>query len=62
MLAPGYAREALEAYDAWEDKKNVPERLQELMMMLRIEVSRRYGPPWQPERNKIPLLEDTKLS
>jgi hypothetical protein len=62
MLAPGYAREALEAYDAWEDRKNVPMKVQELMMVLRIEVSRRYGPPWEPTKNKVPILKDTKLS
>jgi len=62
MLAPGYVREAVEAYDAWEDKQNVPMKIQELMMVLRIEVSRRYGPPWEPTKNKVPMLKDTKLT
>jgi len=62
MLAPGYVREALEVYDAWKDKKNVPMKVQELMMLLRIAVSRRYGPPWEPTKNKLPILQDTELT
>jgi hypothetical protein len=61
MLAPGYAKEALEAYDTWENKEKAPMKVQELMMVLRIEVSKRYGPPWEPEKNKLPILKDTKL-
>jgi hypothetical protein len=61
MLAPGYAKEALEAYDTWENKEKVPMKVQELMMVLRIEVSRRYGPPWEPEKNKLPKLKDSTL-
>ena len=42
-LAPGFVREILEAYDQWDGKEHVPSKVQELMMVLRIEVSQRYG-------------------
>lgn len=60
-IAPGYAREAIEAYDAWENKGEVPLRVQELMIVLRIGVSRRYGPPWKLTKNNIPTYNDPKL-
>jgi hypothetical protein len=61
MLAPGYARDALEAYDLWENKQDVPMKVQELMMVLRIEVNKLHGPPWQPTKNKIPKYKDVEL-
>jgi hypothetical protein len=42
MLAPGFVKEVLDACDGWESKDAMPMKLQELMMVLRIEVSRRY--------------------
>lgn len=42
QLAPGYVREILEIYDQWDGKKHVPSKVQDLMMVLRIEVDRRY--------------------
>ena len=42
-LALGFVREILEAYDQWEEKDHVPSKMQELMMVLHIEVSQRYG-------------------
>ena len=60
-LAPGFAKEALEAYDAWEDKDEVPRKVQELMMVLRVEVSRLYKPPPEPVPPKIPIFKDARL-
>lgn len=62
-IAPGYAREVLEAYEAWESKGKVPLRVQELMMVLTIEVDKRYpdhAPKREPEP-KPPVFKDTKL-
>ena len=62
-IAPGYAREVLEAYEAWENKGEVPLRFQELMILLTIGVDRRYpdhAPKREPEP-KPPVYEDTKL-
>ena len=42
QLAPGYVREALEAYEQWDGKESMPFKLKELFMVLRIEVDRRY--------------------
>ena len=39
-LAPGFVREVVDVYDAWEGRESVPMKIQELMMVLRIEVSR----------------------
>ncbi len=61
-LAPGFVREVVEIYNAWDGKENVPMRVQELMMVLRIEVSKRYGPPWEPTRNKVPEYKDVRLA
>ena len=60
-LAPGYAREAVDAFDAWEDRHKAPRRVLELMIVLRIEVSKRYYPTPQPEPPKIPVLKDMRL-
>lgn len=61
-LAPGFAREVLDSYEAWEEKDRVPVRVRELMMVLRAEVSRLYGPPWEPEKAKIPVYKDVRLA
>ena len=64
-LAPGFAKEVLEVYDAWDGKEKAPMRVQELMMVLRIEVSKRYrdnSRPSEPEPKKIPIFKDTRLS
>ncbi|TMI23038.1 hypothetical protein E6H31_00185 [Candidatus Bathyarchaeota archaeon] len=42
QLAPGFVREVLEIYDNWDGREHIPSKLKELMMVLRIEVSRRY--------------------
>jgi len=41
-LAPGYVRDAVEAYDNWTSNEQVPAKVKELIMILRIELSRRY--------------------
>jgi hypothetical protein len=41
-LAPGYVRDAVEAYDNWNGNEQVPAKVKELIMILRIELSRRY--------------------
>jgi hypothetical protein len=42
LLGPGLVREVLNAYDSWSGKDDVPLKLQELMMVLRIEFSHHY--------------------
>lgn len=60
-LAPGFVRDAIEAFNAWEDRDKVPRRVHDLMMVLRIEVSRRYYPAPEPEPSKIPVFKDMRL-
>ena len=64
-MAPGFVREVLDVYDAWNGKKSVPTKVEELMMVLRIEVSRLYAANLQrrgSEMPKVPMLKDTRLS
>ena len=64
-LAPGFVKEVLEVYEAWEGKEAVPMKVKELMMVLQIEVSRRYKVEVRPqyiEISKDPELKDTKLN
>ena len=42
QLAPGWVREAMEAYEQWDGKESMPFKLKELFLVLRIEVDRRY--------------------
>jgi hypothetical protein len=61
-LAPGFVREVVEVYDAWKGKDSVPMKVQELMMVLRIEVSRRYDVDASPqEKPKLKIFRDTRL-
>jgi hypothetical protein len=61
-LAPGFVREVVEVYDAWKGKDSVPMKVQELMMVLRIEVSRRYNVNDFPkEKPKLKMFRDTRL-
>ena len=63
-LAPGFVREVVDAYEAWEGKEAVPMKIQELMMVLGIEVSRLYKRdvrPQESEQPKIKILIDTRL-
>jgi hypothetical protein len=39
-LAPGYVRDAVEAYDNWTGSEQVPAKVKELIIVLRIELSR----------------------
>ncbi len=60
-LAPGFAREVLEIYEAWKGKEAVPWKVKELMLVLKIEVNRRYKPYVPPEKPKTKILRDTRL-
>ncbi len=64
QLAPGFVKEVVETYESWDRKEPVPMKIQELMMVLRIEVTRLYDPgSWarQAEMPKVPVLRDTRL-
>jgi len=52
-LAPGFAREVLEVYEAWEGKEVLPWRVKELMLVLKIEVNRRYNPNSYPQASQL---------
>ena len=62
-LAPGFVRDVLNVYESWEGREAVPMKLKELMMVLEIEVSKRYkeARPQAIEIRKAPELRDTKL-
>ncbi len=42
-LAPSLAKEVLDVYEGWDRKYATPTIIKELMMVLQIEVSRRYN-------------------
>ena len=60
-LAPGFARECLEVYEAWSGKEDAPYKLKELMLVFRIEVNRRYKPNPPKEKPKPKLYMDARL-
>jgi len=64
-FAPGFVREVVDVYDTWEGKEDVPMKIQELMIVLRIEVSRLYKSTdvrrQESEKPKIVVLKDTRL-
>jgi len=61
-LAPGFVREVVEVWDAWEARKSTPLKLQQLMLNLRIDVHRLYKIGVRPqEKPKILQFKDTKL-
>jgi hypothetical protein len=63
-LAPGFAKEVLEFYESWEGKEAVPWKFKELMLVLRIEVAKRYKPhvrAQDTEKPKIMILRDSRL-
>jgi len=63
-LAPGFVREVVDVYEEWEGREAVPMKIQELMMVLRIEVSRLYKRDVRPQESdqpKIRILKDTRL-
>ena len=43
-LAPSHVKDALEAYDQWMGKGQVPPRVKELMLVLCVEVERLDNP------------------
>jgi len=60
-LAPGFVKEVLDVYEAWEGKESVPMKVKELMLIFRIEVARRYNPHVPPEKPKGKILRDARL-
>jgi len=60
-LAPGFVREVLDVYEAWEGKESVPMKVKELMLIFRIEVRKRYNPHIPPEKPKVKILRDIRL-
>jgi len=61
-LAPGFVREVVAAWEAWEGKETAPMKLQQLMLNLRIDVHRLYKIGVRPqEKPKIPVYTDTRL-
>ncbi len=61
-LAPGFVREVVAAWEAWEGKETAPMKLQQLMLNLRIDVHRLYKIGVRPqEKPKIRVYTDTKL-
>ncbi len=64
-LAPGFVREVLDVYEAWEGREAVPMKVKELMMVLQLEVYRRYKGDVHPQESeilKVPELKDTRLN
>jgi hypothetical protein len=63
-LAPGFVREVVDIYEAWEGKEAAPMKVKELMMVLQIEVSRLYKLDDRPQESENPKnrqLKDTRL-
>jgi len=61
-LAPGFVREVVDAWEAWEGREAAPMRLQQLMLNLRIDVHRLYKMGVRPqEKPRILQFKDTKL-
>ena len=61
-LAPGFVREVVAAWEAWEGKATAPLKLQQLMLNLRIDVYRLYKIGVRPqEKPKTRELKDTRL-
>ena len=64
-LAPGFVREVVDVYDAWEGRESVPMKIHELMMVLRIEVSRLYKSKdvhrQESDKPKTVVLKDARL-
>jgi hypothetical protein len=61
-LAPGFVREVVAAWEAWDGKENAPMKLRQLMLNLRIDVYRLYKIGVRPqEKPKIPVYTDTRL-
>ena len=52
-LAPGFVREVVAVWEAWEGKENAPMKLRQLMLNLRIEVNRRYNPNSYPQASQL---------
>ena len=65
QLAPGFARDVMAAYNSWIIKSEVPMKIQELILVLRIEVSKLYkeeSRPVEQVKLKITKLRDMRLT
>ena len=61
-LAPGFVREVVAAWEAWDGKESAPMKLRQLMLNLRIDVHRLYKIGVRSgEKPKILVYTDTKL-
>ena len=61
-LAPGFAREVVEVWDAWEGRKSAPLKLQQLMLNLKIDVNKLYKIGVRPqEKPNAPQFKDIRL-
>ena len=61
-LAPGFVREVVATWEAWEGKDDAPLKLKQLMLNLRIDVYRLYKIGVRSgEKPKVPVYTDTKL-
>lgn len=61
-LAPGFAREVIEVWDAWEGRESAPLKLQQLMLNLRIDVNKLYKIRVRPQEKPRPReFRDTRL-
>lgn len=64
-LAPGYVKGVLEEYERWEGKDTLPLKFKELILILEIEVTKRYSPGAFDRIAAMPpppKYKDTKLS
>ena len=61
-LAPGFVREVVEVWEAWEGRQSAPLKLQQLMLNLRIDVHRLYKIGVRPqEKPKVREFRDIRL-
>lgn len=61
-LAPGFVREVVEVWEAWEGREAAPMKLQQLMLNLRIDVHRLYKIGVRPqEKPKVKEFRDARL-
>ncbi len=63
-LAPGFVREVVDVYETWHGRETATMKVKELMMVLRIEVSKRYKVDvrrLRSEKPRVLQLRDTRL-
>ena len=61
-LAPGFVREVVDVWEAWEGREAAPLKLRQLMLNLRIDVNRLYKIGARPqEKPKVKEFKDIRL-